>query len=56
MCVGEFLNWLDQQGKPLEEVTLEDISGYFQAPRTECTLYFISLTALFGIQLQTFEY
>ena len=31
MCVGEFLNWLDQQGKPLEEVTLEDISGYFHA-------------------------
>jgi integrase/recombinase XerD len=31
MCVGEFLTWIDQQRKPLEEVTLEDISGYFQA-------------------------
>jgi len=31
ICVGEFLNWLDQQGKPLEEVTLEDISSYVQA-------------------------
>lgn len=31
ICVGEFLNWLGQQGKPLEEVTLEDISGYFHA-------------------------
>jgi hypothetical protein len=30
MCVGEFLNWIDQQEKPLEEVTLEDISGYLQ--------------------------
>jgi integrase/recombinase XerD len=30
MCVGEFLNWLDGQGRPLEEVTLEEISGYFQ--------------------------
>ena len=30
MCVGEFLNWIDRQGKPLEEVSLEDISGYFQ--------------------------
>jgi integrase/recombinase XerD len=31
MCVGAFLNWIDQQGKPLEGVTLEDISGYFQS-------------------------
>jgi len=31
MCVGEFLNWIGRQGKPLEEVTLEDISGYFQS-------------------------
>ena len=28
MCVGEFLNWIGQQGKALEDVTLEDISGY----------------------------
>ena len=31
MCVGEFLNWIDQQEKPLEEVTLEDLSGYLQS-------------------------
>lgn len=31
ICVGEFLNWIGRQGKPLEEVTLEDISGYFQS-------------------------
>ena len=31
MCVGEFLNWLDGQGKTLGKVTLEDISGYFHA-------------------------
>jgi integrase/recombinase XerD len=31
MCVGEFLNWIGRQGKPLEEVSLEDISGYFQS-------------------------
>jgi site-specific recombinase XerD len=31
MCVGEFLNWIARQGKPLEEVSLEDISEYFQA-------------------------
>ena len=30
MCVGGFLNWISQQGKPLDEVRLEDISGYFQ--------------------------
>lgn len=30
-CVGEFLNWIDQQERPLEEVTLEDISGYLQS-------------------------
>jgi integrase/recombinase XerD len=31
MCIGEFLVWIDQQGKPLEEITLEDISRYFQS-------------------------
>jgi hypothetical protein len=31
ICVGEFLNWVGRQGKPLEEVVLEDISGYFQS-------------------------
>jgi site-specific recombinase XerD len=31
MCVGEFLNWIARQRKPLEEVSLEDISEYFQA-------------------------
>jgi hypothetical protein len=31
MCVGEFLNWIALQRKPLEEVSLEDISEYFQA-------------------------
>jgi integrase/recombinase XerD len=31
VCVGEYLAWLDRKGKPLEEVTLEDISGYFEA-------------------------
>jgi integrase/recombinase XerD len=31
MCVGEFLNWIGRQDKPLEEVTFEDISGYFQS-------------------------
>jgi integrase/recombinase XerD len=31
LCVGEFLAWLDRKGKPLEEITLEDISGYFEA-------------------------
>jgi integrase/recombinase XerD len=31
MCVGEFLNWIDQQEKPLEEVTLEDLSDYLQS-------------------------
>jgi site-specific recombinase XerD len=31
ICVGEFLNWIGRQGKPLEEVSLEDISEYFQA-------------------------
>jgi integrase/recombinase XerD len=31
MCVGEFLNWINQQEKPLEEVSLEDISGYLQS-------------------------
>lgn len=31
MCVGEFLNWIGREGKPLEEVSLEDISGYFQS-------------------------
>jgi integrase/recombinase XerD len=31
MCVGEFLNWIGQQEKPLEEVTLGDISGYSQS-------------------------
>jgi site-specific recombinase XerD len=31
VCVGEFLNWIGRQGKPLEEITLEDISGYFQS-------------------------
>jgi site-specific recombinase XerD len=30
MCVGEFLNWIGRQSKPLEEVSLEDISEYFQ--------------------------
>ena len=30
-CVSEFLQWIDQQEKPLEEVTLEDISRYFQS-------------------------
>jgi integrase/recombinase XerD len=31
MCVGEFLNWIGRQRKPLEEVSLEDISEYFRA-------------------------
>jgi integrase/recombinase XerD len=31
LSVGEFLAWFDRKGKPLEEVTLEDISGYFEA-------------------------
>ena len=31
MCVGEFLNRIGRQGKPLEEVSLEDLSEYFQA-------------------------
>jgi integrase/recombinase XerD len=30
-CVGAFLNWIDQQSRPLEETTLEDISRYFQS-------------------------
>ena len=30
-CVSEFLQWIDQQEKPLEEVTLEDISRYCQS-------------------------
>ena len=30
-CVGAFLNWMDQQGKPLEAISLEDISRYFQS-------------------------
>jgi integrase/recombinase XerD len=30
-CVGAFLNWIDEQGKPLEEISLEDISRYFQS-------------------------
>lgn len=30
-CVREFLNWIGQQGKPLEEVTLEDVSGYIRS-------------------------
>jgi len=31
MCVGEFLSWIGQQGMPLEEITLEDVSGYIQS-------------------------
>jgi integrase/recombinase XerD len=30
-CVGAFLNWIDQQGEPLEAISLEDISRYFQS-------------------------
>jgi integrase/recombinase XerD len=30
-CVGAFLNWIDQQGKPLEAIFLEDLSRYFQS-------------------------
>jgi integrase/recombinase XerD len=30
-CIGSFLNWIYQQGKPLHEITLEDISRYFQS-------------------------
>jgi integrase/recombinase XerD len=31
MCVGEFLNWIGQQEEPLEAISLEDISRYFQS-------------------------
>jgi integrase/recombinase XerD len=30
-CVGAFWNWIDQQGKLLEAISLEDISRYFQS-------------------------
>lgn len=29
-CVGEFLSWVDQQRKTLLDITLEDLSSYFQ--------------------------
>ena len=31
ICVGEFLNWIGREGKPLEEVSFEDISRYLQS-------------------------
>ncbi len=31
ICVGEFFNWIGQREKLLEDVTLEDISGYLQS-------------------------
>jgi len=53
ICVAEFLNWIGQQGKPLEDVTLEDISGYFQSlaqrklKRTSIALHLAKLRNFF---------
>jgi site-specific recombinase XerD len=30
VCIGEFLCWVERQGKALLEITLEDLSSYFQ--------------------------
>ncbi len=53
MCVGEFLNWIGRQVKPLEEVSLEDISEYFQTlaqrklKRTSIALHVAKLRKFF---------
>ena len=52
-CVGEFFNWIGQQEKLLEDVTLEDISGYLQSlaqrrlKRTSIALYVAKMRNFF---------
>jgi hypothetical protein len=47
--VGELLNWIGRPGKPLEEVSLEDISEYFQMRGSIEALRCVAAISLTGL-------